>query len=211
MTDFDVLIDDLTATMEPVRPLSFRRGAALLAVVAAITLAAGGLILGFRPDIVRWRPDDTVLMSIGLFSILGLACAAAVVRMARPGVGRASDGWRWALAAMLVLPAVAAIEALLFPAIRIGLGVESTICLVRGLIAAVASAAAATWWLRRGAPVRIETASWLVGLGAGSVGALTVAISCPDDALTHVGLMHGSIIVFAGGLSRMVLPRFLRW
>ncbi|MEO7603128.1 MAG: DUF1109 domain-containing protein [Sphingomicrobium sp.] len=211
MSDFNLLIDELTATMVPVRPLSLRRGAALFAAVAAISVAAGGLILGLRPDIVQLRPDDTVLMSIGLFAVLGLACAGTVVRMARPGVGRASDGWRWALAAMLVLPVVAAIEAILFPALRIGIGVEGSICLARGLVAAVASAAAATWWLRRGAPVRIETASWLVGLGAGSVGALAVAISCPDDALAHIGLWHGAIIPVAGGLSRLVLPRFLRW
>jgi hypothetical protein len=93
-----------------------------------------------------------------------------------------------------------------------GLALEPGIgCLAFGLVAGLASLAFLTLWLRGGAPVAPERASWLAGLASGAIGALTITLECAHDPLTHVGIWHVAIpLVMAAG-ARLALPRLLRW
>jgi hypothetical protein len=66
-------------------------------------------------------------------------------------------------------------------------------------------------WLRRAAPVNAERASWLAGLASASTGALLFALHCPFDSLAYVAVWYFSSIIGLAALSRMIMPRFIRW
>lgn len=212
MPNFDHLIDDLAADLKPVRPVSPLAGQLLLAAVAAATLFAAAVSWGLSGAVESLRPSPASVVSGGLFFLLGLAGGWAATRMTRPAIGRPSNGWRWAGAAVAVLPVAAILLAVMSASSRTGLSWDDGIgCMLRGLVASAGAAAALTMWLRRGAPLRVHSAAWVIGLTAGAVGALAVALTCPDDAFTHIGLWHVAIVAGAGITGRMVLPPFLRW
>lgn len=212
MPDLDQLIENLSEDLTPVRRVSASGGLILLAAVALATLAATAWIWGFSAAVRNFQPSQATIFSGALFFLLGIAGGSALNRMARPTIGVGNNGWRWAVAAVAILPVAGLILALAIPSARVGLSVDGGIsCLIRGLIASVATAAVITWRLRRGAPLRLHTAAWLVGLTAGAVGALAVALNCPDDALTHIGLWHAGIVAVAGLAGRLALPPLLRW
>jgi hypothetical protein len=212
MNDIDMLIDDLTGSLKPVRSLTVGGGRLLFAGIGLASIFLAVALMGMRTDLTALAPDPITLISSGLFFLFGVSCGITATRMARPAVGAASDGWRWALAAMLLLPGIALGEMLFFPALRGGASADlGVVCLERGLVASLATAVFLTLWLRRGAPVRIELAAWLVGFAAGSVGAVAIALTCPDGDIGHVGIWHTAIIIVSGGLARLSLPRLLRW
>ena len=184
----------------------------LFAAIALATLLGAIWLWGLSAAVAELRPNPMTLLSGGLFFLLGLAGGWTLTRMARPTIGAPNNGWRWAAGAVAVLPVAAVAFALVDPAARSGVSLEDGLgCLVRGLVASLAVAAAMIWYLRRGAPLRVRTASWLVGLTAGAVGAVAVALNCPDDALAHIGLWHAGIVAAAGAVSRIALPPLLRW
>ncbi len=212
MNNIDTLIDELAGSLKPVRSLTVGSGRLLFAVLGLTSVALAVALLGMRADLAALAPDPIVLISGGLYLLFGIACGITVTRMARPAVGAASDGWRWALAAMLLLPAIALGEMLLFPSLRLSASADLGIgCLVRGVAVSLATGTLLTLWLRRGAPVRVELAAWMVGFAAGSVGAVAIALTCPGGDIGHVGIWHSAIIIVSGGLARLSLPRLLRW
>ena len=80
-----------------------------------------------------------------------------------------------------------------------------------GVVASLVVAIAAVAFLRRGAPVAIERAGWLVGLAAGALGSVAYGITCPLDTLTHVGIVHVAPVAIGAVLGRIVVPRLIRW
>lgn len=212
MRDLDQLMDDLAGEATPVRPLSSRAGRLELATIAAGTLAAIYALFGFRPDVRALAPSLPVALSAGLMVLLAAAAGMGAIRMARPQVGAPSSGASWVLAAILILPAIAAIRMVADPAEIAGLDAHSGLrCLTVGMVAALGALAFLLVWLRRGAPVSPGPAAWLAGLSAGAVGALAVTLECPDEDFAHLAVWHVAVIVAVGGASSLLLPRFLRW
>jgi hypothetical protein len=212
MTDFDALIDELAEGAAPVPLRSTRSGRIALAAIAAATLVVVFLIDGFRADVTAARPAPMLSVALGLMLILAIAAGASAVRMARPQVGAAASGAPWALAALLLLPAIALISIAADSSQIAGLAFAPGVrCLAFGLVAGLASLAFLILWLRQGAPVAPERASWLAGLAAGAVGAIAVTLECQRDALAHLGVWHVAVPLVAAGVTRLVLPRFLRW
>ena len=212
MPDLDHLIDNLSQGLKPVRPVSSAAGLTLFAAVALATLLGAMWLWGLSAAVGDLRPSPMTLMSGGLFFLLGLAGGWTLTRMAQPTIGAQNNGWRWAAGAVAVLPVAALILMFASSAAQTGVSLDAGIgCLIRGLVASLAVAAALTWYLRRGAPLRVHTASLLVGLTAGAVGAVAVALNCPDDGLAHIGLWHAAIVAVAGALGRLSLPPLLRW
>lgn len=212
MTDFNTLIDRLATDATPVRRQSTQSGRLLLAAIAAITLAAVFATYGFRADIVGGSPSPIVGLAAGLMLILAAAAGAGAVRMARPQVGAASSGAPWALAALLLLPALALAGIAARPILSSGLAEDIGLrCLTFGIVAGMASLAFLTMWLRRGAPVAPQRAAWLAGLASGAIGALAVTLECPLDELAHLGVWHVAVVPVVGVGARLLLPRLLRW
>lgn len=212
MPNLDALIDDLVDNAAPVRPQSATGGRLALLAVALASLAALALLMGLREDVMRLAPGTEVALAGGLMALLALAAGTTAVRMARPQVGAPSSGAPWALAALLLLPAVALAGIAAQPA---GLAILSaslgTRCLFVGLASGTATIGFLGWWLRRGAPVRPESAGWLSGLAGGAVGALAVTLECPFDGLAHIGIWHVAAVPLAGFVGRVLLPPLIRW
>lgn len=212
MRDHAILIDELASGADPVRPQSTRSGRLALAAVAAATIAAVSMVYGLRSDVVGGHPPPLLGITAGLMLVLAAAAGASAVRMARPQVGAASSGAPWALAGLLVLPAVALAGIAAQPDRAAGLALEAGLrCLLVGLVAGAGTLAFLTLWLRRGAPVSPGRAAWLAGLAAGGIGALAVTLECPEDAFAHIGIWHVAVPLVAAMLARLVLPRVLRW
>lgn len=212
MTNFETLIDTLANDAQPVRRQSVQTGRAALAAIAAASCSAIFAVYGFRADVMAGSPAPMVGLAAGLMLILALAAGAGAVRMARPQVGAASSGAPWALAALMLLPALAIAGIAARPELASGMAADHGIrCLVVGLVAGTASLAFLTVWLRRGAPVAPLRAAWLAGLASGAVGALAVTLECPRDALAHLGVWHVAVVVVSALAARIILPRLLRW
>ncbi|WP_294007746.1 NrsF family protein, partial [Sphingomonas sp.] len=183
-----------------------------LAVVGAVTIALVYMTLGFRHDVIAGEPTPMLGVTSGLLILLAAAAGAGAVRMARPQVGAPASGAPWVLAALLLVPMVALFGVVTQPALVGGLDMHQGLrCLALGLVAGLGTFAFLAAWLRQGAPVSPERASWLVGLAAGATGALANSLECPQESLAHLAIWHLAAVPVAAVAARIVLPRLLRW
>ncbi len=203
------LVDDLVA----VRPLRQRRGMGW--AVTAIAAGAVGLLsmTSLRADFARGTPDALGLLSTGLFLVLALASAWAVVDMARPQVGSRREGWVWTalMAALLPLSALALMGLNQLNGPASGLEMDGTTCLTYGLAWSLLTAGALVLWLRRGAPAQPERAGLLTGVAAGAAGVFAVSLYCPHSELIHIGIWHGLTVVLTGLAGWLTIPKLVRW
>lgn len=210
--DLDTLIDNLAAEARPVRPQSSRLGRLVLSAVAAASTAGVYALYGFRHDVLRMQPSPILAIALGMILLLAIAAGSSAVRMARPQVGAAPSGAPWALAALLLLPASVMALIAAQPAFAAGLDPSEGIrCLAVGLAASASSLVFLAIWLKRGAPVSPERASWLAGLCAGAIGAFAVTLECPDNDLAHLAIWHVAVVIAVAGSARLALPPLLRW
>ncbi len=210
-------IDALVADLVPVRPLR-RRGAVGVAIAA--TVVAGLIVFatfGVRPDILSGNPHPIVILRGGLLILLGFATLFAVAAAARPAVGRANDGWMWALAAAALLP----ITALIRFAYNMMTGdmLDSYLidpafgakCLAISGAAGLGIGGVLTLWLRRGAPTALNRAGWLVGLAAGSFGTFSYSLFCGSVSIFYIGFWYSIAVALCAVVGRLVVPRLIRW
>jgi hypothetical protein len=206
-------IEALVAELVPVQPVEPRRG--LAAVLIAVAAAIGGVAAtaGLRSDILAGTPHPIVIIRGGTLLLLGLAALTAVITSARPGVGRASHGWRWALAAAALFP----LTSLAMSALNGGFPEEDLHsvlgpwCLKISCGSGLAIGAVLTHWLRQGAPTSLSRAGWLVGLAAGSFGAFAYSLHCPSTSVYYVGLWYSAAVAVCAGAGRAIVPTLIRW
>lgn len=212
MSKLDILIEDLAADLEPVRPQSMRLGRLALAAVAILTLLCTFAFLGLREDVARLNPAPLIGLAAGLMSLLAIAAGVTAIRMARPQVGPRPSGAPWVLAALLLLPSMVLVGIAAEPATVASLHPSNGFrCLVIGIFAAIATIAFLYVWQRHGAPVRPNAAAWYSGLCGGAVGALAVTLECGGGDLGHLGIWHVAVVPIAGVATWLLLPRFVRW
>lgn len=209
----DDLIAGLVADLKPVAPLRQWGGMRL----ALLALASGviGMIatFGLRADLLAGRPEAVALLGAGLFLVLALASAWAVVDMARPYVGLRREGWGWTalMAATLPVGALLMIATAWWRGTSSGFAMNGAACLKYGLLWGLLTASALVVWLRRGAPSLPRRAGLLTGVAAGSAGIFAVSLFCPHSDLIHIGVWHGLTVVLAGLIGRLTVPRLIAW
>ncbi len=215
--DTDTTIADLVNDLQPVRPLSLRKGMCValamiaLGVVLAITLGT------MRHDLTTGAPSGAFMVSNGLFLILALACAAAVLLMGTPRVGNAQSGWGrgwgWALAMAGLLPLAALILAFAngHAAWEASEPVHGLDCLAASVGLGLMTGGVLVLWLRRGAPTSPEQAGLLTGIAAGASGVFAFSFACSIDAIVHVGLWHGLAVMLSALAGRLIVPPLVRW
>jgi hypothetical protein len=212
-SDPDTFISGLVDQLQPVRPLKMRAGMGY--ALAALVAGAVGMValFGLRADLMAGEPEAVALLSAGLFLVLAVASAWAVVDMARPRVGSRRDGWAWnaAMAAVLPVSALAMIAFKLRQGEASGLAFDGSNCLQYGLIWGSLTAAALVLWLRRGAPTQLDRAGLLTGVAAGSAGIFAVSLYCPHSDIVHIGIWHGLTVILAGLAGWLAVPRLVRW
>lgn len=206
--DISQLIDEL----EPVRPMSLRRAFMLpvgLTIAAVAVIAAHA---GIRTDLMAGAPHPMFLLRSGTLLLLGLVCAATLLAMANPGVGRQGHGWKTALAAAVLFPLAATILAFAGQPFGSSGTMQSGIqCLTYSLVGGLATAVPMVLWLRRGAPVATDKAGWLTGLAAGGLGAFAYNFHCPFNSIVYTGFWYSLAVGLCALLGRLIVPRLIRW
>lgn len=223
MTEFtpnpqlEALMDRLAVNVRPVQPLDDRPTMMVVATLLLVTATLMMVWLGLRADLMAGQPHPMFLLRSGTLAVLGIVSAAAVVSQAHPGVGRNrqswSQGWKVAAAMALLFPLSGAVMAFDQPEhamamVRAASGWE---CLRMSLLTASLCALPMLWHLRRGAPVAPERAGLLVGLSAGSLGALAYNLHCPFNSMVYTGLWYGVAVSVATVAGRLIVPRLIRW
>lgn len=209
----DDLIAGLVDDLQPVTQLRQSRGMAW--ALAALALGTAGMLLSYGPraDVAAGQPDAMLLLSAGLFLVLGMASSWAVIDMARPAVGIQREGWGWTalMAAVFPLAALGAIAVAWFQSRPSGLDSAGVNCMRYGMIWSLVTFAVLTLWLRRGAPMALARAGLLTGVAAGSAGIFAVSLYCPHNDVVHIGIWHGLTVALAGVAGRIVVPRLIAW
>lgn len=209
----DKMIDRLVEDLTPVKPLKIRNGLALTLAIAAAFAAAVAMIAGIRDDIMMGVPHPMFFLRGGALLLLGVTSSYAVIAMSQPAVGNSFKGWIWALFAALLFPITAAVMAMMAAPDNIAIlvpryGVE---CLAISMLVGTGIAASQVLWLRRGAPVALERAGWLVGMSSGALGAAAYSLHCPFNSIFYVGLWYSLAVTLCAILGRLVVPHLIRW
>lgn len=212
-TNSDIFLENLVSDLKPVSPMRQWDGM----VWALIAMATGTMLFvwyyGPRSDLMSAQPDPMFMISSGLFLVLALASAWAVIDMSRPWVGSRREGWVWTAMMAGVMP----IAALTLTAIGWLRGETPAIdsdgiaCLGFGIGIGLFTAAVLVAWLRRGAPSSPRRAGLLTGVAAGAAGTFAVSLHCPHSDLLHIGVWHGMTVVVAGFFGALALPRLVSW
>lgn len=206
-------LDGLAEDLTPVRPL---RPGALMIAVGLLTLAGAAIViavLGFRDQHGATSADPEFLGRTALLIALGTASLHSAAAMARPQVGASQPAWRWILAVAMLVPAGAGVAALvsrspLADRMHMNNGVE---CLAYSIGMGLVIGGVLTWWLRRGAPTSPERAGTVVGLAAGSLGALAYSMHCPHNDILYIGSWYTLAIGATTLAGRLCVPGLIRW
>ena len=213
----EALIAALTEDLTPVKRIRPRDGAALIVFATIIAGIASLMIFGFWSGMITGEASPYYWISNGLLAVVGASSTAALVSSAVPKVGSRSSAPLWSTAMLAVLPLAAIITLMSIEAGHDhGLGLDDPglmywECAAYGLGASSIIAVAAIMFLRRGAPVSLDRAGWLVGLTSGSLGALAYNVTCPLDSLLHVGIWHVFPVFAAAVFWRYAAPSLIRW
>ena len=209
----DKMIDSLVDDLTPVKPLKARNGLALTLVIAAIFAVAVAVFGGLRGDILMGIPHPMFFLRAGALLLLGVTSSYAVIAMSQPAVGNSFKGWVWALLAALLFPATAIVMAMMAAPDNMAIlvpryGLE---CLGISMLLGTGIAATQVMWLRRGAPVALNRAGWLVGMSSGALGAAAYSLHCPFNSIFYVGLWYSLAVVLCAVVGRLVVPHLIRW
>ncbi|NVD28795.1 DUF1109 domain-containing protein [Parasphingorhabdus flavimaris] len=209
----DKMIDSLVDDLTPVKPLKARSGLALTLVIAAVFAVAVAVFGGLRGDILMGIPHPMFFLRAGALLLLGVTSSYAVIAMSQPAVGNSFKGWVWALLAALLFPATAIVMAMMAAPDNMAIlvpryGLE---CLGISMLLGTGIAATQIMWLRRGAPVALNRAGWLVGMSSGALGAAAYSLHCPFNSIFYVGLWYSLAVVLCAVVGRLVVPHLIRW
>jgi hypothetical protein len=209
----DKMIDGLVDDLTPVKPLKARNGLALTLVIAAVFAVAVAVFGGLRGDILMGIPHPMFFLRAGALLLLGVTSSYAVIAMSQPAVGNSFKGWVWALLAALLFPATAIVMAMMAAPDNMAIlvpryGLE---CLGISMLLGTGIAATQIMWLRRGAPVALNRAGWLVGMSSGALGAAAYSLHCPFNSIFYVGLWYSLAVVLCAVVGRLVVPHLIRW
>lgn len=209
----EAFLDSLARDLRPVRPLRDRSGAIALAGFSLAAMCLVAATLGMREDVAALAPHPMWLFRSATLLLLGGICAATVLALARPGVGRAGRAWQAALAMAAIVPVTAAGFAVADPtaAAQDIWWTSVPWCLAVSLSVATGFGAIFTTYLRRGAPVCPERAATVAGIAAGSLGVLVYSLHCPSDSLVYMGVWYTAAIAIATGAARLIIPPLIRW
>jgi len=206
------LIEQMASELQPVRPLKMRDGLLLVALAALVTVLLVEVFVGLWAGVLQGQASAFSMIANGLLLVLGIASATSVVTMASPRVGNRHDAPKWTMAMAGVLPVAALITlaAQQSEAELLG-GPYGLHCTGAALVASTLTALALLFWLRRGAPVSLNTAGLHLGVAAGALGSAAYGLACPLDGIVHLGIFHVAPVVIAGLVGRFAVPRLLRW
>ncbi|AWW75822.1 hypothetical protein CD351_15435 [Erythrobacter sp. KY5] len=216
--DREALIASLTEDVTPVKRVKPANGAMLIGFATIVAAIVSIAIFEFWTGMVSGEASGFFWITNGLLMVLGAASTSALVASALPRVGTRANAPFWSAAMLAVMPVAALLTMFSIEATHdhsASAFADPVLwyfeCAAYGFSAGLLVATAAVMFLRQGAPVSIERASWLTGLAAGSLGSLAYGITCPLDTLSHVGIVHVLPVAISAVVARLVVPPLIRW
>lgn len=209
----DDLLDRLAASAAPVRRVDERQFMAFVGVAGLLSALTVLLFIGPRADLGAVFMTPAFLWKFGAMALVAAVALPMLMASGRPGARPARVG-RVVLAtlATLGLPLVYAVATQ--PMAESMRGLEATrglACLGWTIIASVPVWLASLTWLRAAAPTNQERASWAAGLASAAVGASFFVLHCPYDDIVYVAVWYGTAIAGIAVVTRLVMPRLIRW
>ena len=209
-------LENELARLEPVTP---RRPLRRFAVFAAASLAYGVAVL----SLTRLRPDLDALPPLWLALYCGgwLAGFVALGWLALvPGRRRIMPSWRHAGIGALIASLGYVGFGLLFARDVPGVShlcntdlfetfAHGTGCLGLGSVTAVVPILLGTILARGTVPVGSRWAGAAIGAAGGALAGFTLHLHCHHADATHLGLVHGGVVVLATVLGALIIPRMV--
>lgn len=214
----ETLIDTLVADLGPVRPRSQTREAMLLGGLVLVEVALFIWLGNMRPDMPLAVATPAFWWKAGTMAAFGgLAAAATLISLdpATTAARRIAGVWRGlGLALVLALATGWLIDAGQSgqEALLARLAWREGVDCVRNIgLLTLPLALALVILVRRGAPTQLARTSTAAGLAAAAFGAFVFAFHCPHDDPLYVLVWYGGGLAMITGLSRLLLPRLVRW
>ena len=210
----DELIDDLSATLEPVP-----RHAVLLRLLQGV--GAGALVsflvlwawLGFRPDLAHAVDTSAYWMKFCYTLALALFTFWATARLARPSL---KAGWPLLGAAFVILALMflSGMQMMHAPADKrmpLLMGHSSMICPWLIVLVSAPIFVGTFWSLRALAPTRIVLAGAVAGVASGALGAWIYSFRCDETAAPFLLVFYTLGMALVGLAGALIARRVLRW
>lgn len=204
------LVDRLVAELRPVRrlwPVGVRLAlwvALEAAILIAVAIGAG------RRDLALQLRDPLYLLEVGAFIAAAIVAGWLALRAAVPG----REATRSELAAALLALALAAALVLGQPAqqdLSLAAFIRSgAACALHTGLLALLPWFALLWAVRRGTPLRAESAGGLIGAAALLFTFAVMRVGCPIDARLHLLVWHLLPALAGIGLSAVAGGLWLR-
>ena len=210
----DRFLDELAASMTPVKPRRASRDLQLFALVCAVELGHFLLSGAPRRDLMSAMAHPAIWWKLGSLGVLTVVGAATAVRSfdpaASPRHGLRMLGLLVGVAVGLgwVINALSPDGGALLARLRWRHGVE---CVSTMTALSIPAIVALGLLMRRGAPTDRKGSALAAGAAGAAWGAFVFAFRCPDDDPLYVAvwyLVGCSIIALT---ARLVLPRVIRW
>ena len=200
--------------LEPVKTANPLRRFAIAGLISALWLGGLLALLGLRRDL-EFLPGLWLVVYVASWfaTFLALSFFAHVPKRGSV-MPRSAVAGRLGLAAGLGFLAVGLIAARQVPGVSttydptLGniLG-YSYYCIAVGMMASALPIAIAAVLLRRSAPVGSAWLGMAVGAGGGALGGMLLHLHCPIAEPTHLGPVHGGVVLLAAAVGALVLTR----
>jgi hypothetical protein len=214
----DPLIDQLVADLSAVTPRRWTREAALLAGLVIIESLLFIMLKDVRPDMPQALAAPAFWWKSGSLAVIAALAAAAMLISLDPAntTNRRLTGLYRSLGIALplalalgwLIDAGASDTATLSARLQWREGMD---CLKNVVLLSLPLVLALGFLMRRGATTQPERTSASAGLAAASLGAFVFAFHCPHDDPLYVAIWYGGAVAAVSGLTRLLLPRLLRW
>jgi hypothetical protein len=208
----DALIDMLARGAGPApRALAARRLSP--AAVVGLLVSAGVAIIWFGAIPAQMFATAVPWTKMAYAASLALATAWLTARLSRPAAATGRP-WRATAGVLLAMALVGGMSLIATPAdarLDALLGHSWSTCPWSVLALSLPALCASLWAVRGLAPTRLREAGFAAGLLAGSLGAFSYSLSCPEASPAFVAVWYTLGIGLAGCVGAMLAPRVLRW
>lgn len=201
----DRLSRDLAPT-SPVKPASFWTASWLALSLGTLFAAIVGW-LGFRDSLEESLGTFQFSAKLALLLLVSIASMALSFRLSLPG--RSTSVFLQHAPAGLLGAFVLALAGEVLTAGT--LSEPGLTCAAYVICLSLLPALLAIHFLRKLAPLRPRRVAGLLGLAAGSLGAMGIGLHCPSDLPMHWVLWHALPIGLIAAFTSLLAMRFLRW
>lgn len=210
-TKLNTLIKDLSEDLQPQnRMLSPLSKLAIWGAISTIAVAVFIYYIGLRPDIAQKLQSADFVTEIMLTSALGLSAGLSAFLLCLPDKG----GRGWFLVIPLTLFAVLTLSALIkilfnglvMPEIGLTHCVEEA-----GLFVIIPASLITFMTMHKNATTNPVLLTTMNALAAGSIGYLSMRLSCMMDTIGHNLVYHFAPYLILGMILGLIARRLYRW